>query len=313
MSRSLRLMLAAAACVVALLACGSWVLAQNIEEGVRYPDAEKYAVGGTTLNGKVKKLDIHWTAGAVAIAYHPQDTVVIDETAKDPIAAADALRWYMDGDTLRIQYAKSGFSKVRHPYKALTVTLPEGIELGSCVIDATSAKVDVPDLRAGEALVDVTSGDIDFNMTGGAKRVSLSTTSGAIRANSADVGALSVETTSGNVQAAFADADEVSVSVTSGDINLQGGSAKRTKIDSTSGRVDVALAAFDALTIDSTSGNVTATLPSKPGYQADIDTDGGRFDYAVPLTRQGGGYTCGDGSASLCISTTSGNILLKDK
>lgn len=313
MSRSLKLMLAAAACVVALLACGSWVLVRDVESGVRYPDAEKYAVGGTTLDGKVKNLDIHWTAGAVAIAYHAQDTVVIDETAKDPISDDDTLRWYMDGDTLRIQYAKSDFSKVRHPYKALTVTLPEGTELDSLAIDATSARIDVPDLHAGEAVIDVNSGSIDFKMTGAAKRVTLSSTSGAIRANLADLGALSVETTSGNVQAAFASVDEASVSVTSGDIAIQGGSAKRAKIDITSGKVDVALKAFDALTIDSTSGNVTATLPSKPGYQADIDTTGGKFDYAVPLTRQGDGYTCGDGSASLRISTTSGNILLKDK
>lgn len=306
------LKIAFAVCVVALIACGVLVFGKTVRFGNHYANAEQYTPGETTLNGAVKHLDICWTDGEVNIAYHAADTVEITETSPKTISADAQLRWWLDGDTLRIRYAKSGFFSFRSPQKALTVTLPEGIALESLAIDATSGEVNVPDVRADDIAVSLTSGDIALKQSGAAERVALSCTSGDIRAEISDAGKLAVDVTSGVVQATVGHADEVSLSTTSGDIALDGGEARKTRVKSTSGKVSVALSAFDALDIDATSGDVAAALPSAPGYRAEVHTTSGGFDYAVPLTRDGDAYACGDGSASVNIHTTSGSVSLKE-
>lgn len=331
MRRSVAFKIASAICVIALLACAILVFAQNVHIGLHYANAEQYTAGGTSLKDTVRNLEINWTDGSVTIAYHAQDTIEIAETAPKAIPEDGALRWQLDGDTLRIQYAKSGFFALHSMNKALTVTLPESVVLESVIIDATSADVNAPALRAENVAFDLTSGnllaategakvvsvestsgDIGFDQAGTADNVSLSSTSGHIRANLADVGSLSAHTTSGDIQTAFSNADEVSVTSTSGNIAAEGDDARKACFDSTSGRIDIRLKAFGDLRAESTSGGVTAALPSEPGFRADIETTSGHFDSGIALTRDGSDYACGDGSASLHIGTTSGNVLLKD-
>ena len=350
MSRVL-LKIAAAACIVALVACGVMTLGQTIMNGIRYPDADRYTAGPTSLNGAVKNLDIDWTEGFVSIAYHPQDTVEIAESAPKKISGDAALRWWLDGDTLRIRYAKSGFFTFFGLKKALTVTLPEGVALESVGIDATSADVKAQALAANDVRIDLTSGDIDLSQAGASERVrlscssgdiraaladaksvsakatsggieisqtgaadsaELSTTSGDIRAAMADVGSMRVSATSGEIRATLGTADELSVGTTSGNIAVEGKGARQGSLGSTSGEIDVRLEAFDALQIQATSGDVTACLPSEPGYRAEVKTTSGDFDYTVALARDGGAYSCGDGSGSLRIHTTSGDVRLND-
>lgn len=313
MNRSTILSLITGACVVALLACGLRVLFRTFHIGTGYANAEQYSAGAAEVSGKVKNLDIHWTDGAVNIAYHAQDTVVISETAPKALSEDAALRWWLDGDTLRVQYAKAGFFTLRGLNKTLTVTLPESIALGSVAIDLTSGDVSVPDLRADRVKIDLTSGDLALRQSGKAERVEISSTSGNIAADVAEVGRLGVSATSGRIRATLERADDVSLSTTSGGIALTGGSARKARIDSTSGRISVALTAFEDLQIEATSGDIEASLPSEPGYRASVDTTSGRFDSEVALTRDGSAYACGDGSGRLKIDTTSGNVLLKDE
>ena len=311
MNHSMPLKLATAACVIALLACGLKVFFKTVHLGFHYAHAEQYAAGGAELEGAVKNLDIHWIDGAVNIAYHDKDTVEIAETAAKAIPGDAALRWWLDGDTLRIQYAKSGRFSLRGLNKALTVTLPEGSALGELAIDATSGDVTVPALQADSVRVDLTSGDLSLRQSGSTERMALSSTSGNISADVSVVGKLAIDLTSGCIRTNLESAGEVSLSTTSGDIALNGG-AQKARVDSTSGKIDVTLTAFDDLVIHATSGSVSAALPSKPGYRADINTTSGRFDSAVALSREGGSYSCGDGSGRLTIDTTSGNVRLED-
>ena len=331
MRASTILKFAAAACVLALVACGALLFGKVLHIGFHYPDAGQYTAGGATLEGGVKHLDIDWVDGAVNLAYHAGDTVEISETAPKPISEGDALRWWLDGDTLRIRYAKSGKLMFHGLRKALTVTLPEGTALGEVDVEATSADVNIPRTRAERAAFGMTSGnltaalegakavsasntsgDIALDQVGASEDVRLSTTSGDIRAALADVGALTISSTSGNVQARFAEAGSVTLSSTSGTVSMDGEAVKRANLDTTSGDIAACLGAFDALSLDTTSGNVTAALPAEPGYRAGISTTSGRVDYTVPLTRDGGDYTCGDGSGSLRIHATSGNVMIAD-
>ena len=74
----------------------------------------------------------------------------------------------------------------------------------------------------------------------------------------------------------------------------------------------IALAqAVRALRINTTSGSVSAFLPENPGFTARLGTTSGSVDYALPLNKQESEYVCGDGSGSVDIHTTSGNIRLE--
>lgn len=310
MNRSFALKLTAAVCVVALLACGLAILFKTFHIGLHYADAEKYAAGGATIDGAVKRLDIHWIDGAVNVAYHDRDAIELSETAKKALSEKERLRWWLDGDTLRVQYAQSGYFSFRGLDKALTLTLPEGIELEDVDIDVTSGDVTVGDLRADRVKVGLTSGDLSLRQSGSAELVEVSCTSGDVTAALGEVGKLTVRGTSGNIQATLDRAKEAVIATTSGNVSLAGGGADKVEIGNTSGGISVSLEAFDDLKIDSTSGNVVASLPSEPGYRADIDTASGSFDHTVALARDGDAYVCGDGSARVRIDTTSGNILL---
>ena len=299
-------------CALALLVCGLAILFRNFHFGLSYANAEKYTAGAAELDGPVKNLDIHWIDGAVNVAYHKENTVLIAETAPKAISGDAALRWWLDGDTLRVQYAKSGYFSFRGQNKALTLTLPEGVALGKVDIGLTSGDVNAPGLRANDVSVTVTSGDVSLQQLGESRSVALSCTSGSIAADLETVGKLNVHMTSGDVETAFDGADEVSLSTTSGAITVTGGGVRKAEIGSTSGDIEIRLDAFSELRTEATSGSITAALPSEPGYQARVNTTSGRFDYNVSLTRDGGTYTCGDGSASVSLSTTSGNVLLKD-
>ena len=292
------LKLIAAVCVVALLACGVMVFFKIVNIGLNYANAEKYTAGGAEIEGEVKNLAIDWTDGEVNIAYHAKSTVEISETASKAISKDEALHWWLDGNTLRIQYAKSGFSLRRlfsfgSKNKMLTVALPEGTALDDVEIDVTSGNVKVPDLRAENVKIGLTSGDLAIKQSGATERMELTNTSGNIDAAVSDVGSLVVD-------------------VTSGDINVEGGAVKNASVKKTSGKIGIKLTAFDDLKIKATSGNITAALPSEPGYRAEIDTTSGNFDYTVALARDGKAYTCGDGSAKLIIDSTSGNVRLTD-
>lgn len=310
--RSFTLKLIAAACAIALLACATLVLTKVFHIPGGYADTSKYTAGGVTLDETVKRLDIHWTAGAVAVAFHAQDTVQIAETAPGRIPADGELRWWLDGDTLHVQYAKSGYFSFRSLDKSLTVTLPEGIQLDQLAIDATSADLDVPDLCARDVKLGLTSGDLHAGFSD-VNSVRVNSTSGTVElSQSGAAERVDVSTTSGDILLSLSDVKALSAGSTSGKIYVAADEAEQADLNSTSGSISASLAAFDDLKIDSTSGDVKAALSSEPGYVADVKTTSGRFDYSVALERDGDSYSCGDGSGSLRIRTTSGNVLLEE-
>ena len=193
MSRNV-LKIACILCLIALIACGALILGNVFHIGLRYANAEKYAAGAATVEGAVKNLDIHWKDGSVKIAYHDKDTVEISETSPKAIPDKAALRWWLDGDTLRVQYAKSGFFSFWGQKKALTVTLPEGTALTDLGIDVTSGDVTaaLPTEPGYRARVTTTSGsfnaDVPLSKDGdeylcgdGSGRVEIQVTSGDVR------------------------------------------------------------------------------------------------------------------------------------
>ena len=125
-----------------------------------FANADKYTVGDTEITSTVENLDIDWTSGKVNIEYHAGSGVSVSEVANRDTSEDEKLRWWLDGTTLRIKYAKPQLTFFNNLKKTLTVSLPEGITLKNVDIDTTSADVTVPSMTADEIKFDTTSGDV---------------------------------------------------------------------------------------------------------------------------------------------------------
>ena len=299
--------------------------------GMTYQNAEKYTAGETVLTDNVRNLDVDWINGEVNLAYHSENTIELRETSNKEISPELEMRWWIDGDTLRIRFAKNGFktSNLKQE-KKLTITLPEGIVFGKVSIDVTSATVNIPALQADSLYLDATSGNL--NAEGSVKEAEAGTTSGriALKMLAEEMDKIQAEATSGSIEIEAQHAKKINVSTTSGAIGITAqqaencdasatsgrilvniGAADEVSISTTSGAVDVTLGAFKKLDVGVTSGNVTLTLPQKPGFTAEIETTSGDIEYSMPLSKQDDSYVCGDGSGKVSVAATSGDVLLK--
>ena len=146
-----------------------------------YDDSDKYAAGDATISEPVRNLDLVWISGGVKIAYHPENTILLSESANRSLSEENSMRWYLDGDTLRIRYAASGklnFFNFRDLNKQLTLTLPEDFRGQRIQFDLTSANLTAPFLAAQEMEIALVSGDV--SLTSEANHLKLETVSGHV-------------------------------------------------------------------------------------------------------------------------------------
>ncbi len=296
--------------VLAALGVGA-VLIFSENTGMTYAHADRYTTGAADVTGKVESLDVNWKSGGVQIEYHPGEGIHISETGNMDISGDDELRWWLDGTTLRIQYAKSGrFRIFDRLQKTLTVSLPEGTALKAAKIHLTSGNINAQELTADEAEVKVTSGNVNLAAAAGTFRAEA--TSGSLNIRLTGVTKdVSVNVTSGNITLDAEDARRLSVKSTSGDIRISGRTGD-ADVSATSGKINVRFSTFNSLNIDVTSGTVTAALPENPGFRCKVEQTSGRFDYTgIAFSKDGGTYSCGNGEKSCSIKTTSGNITIE--
>ena len=280
-----------------------------------YDNAEKYTAGETEIPETIRNLDIDWINGKVSVVSHDADTLTLRETSGSAISEDLQLRWWLDGDTLRVRFAKSGY---RHgsffglfpgQEKELILTLPAGLELSKVNIDTASAIQDLSSLRTEKLDVD--------------------SASGAIKVQAEHIGEINADTASGNMNILVVDADTIDLDTASGSISITAdrigkleadsasgavhteiGDLNEGKIHSASGSVSVKADRFNTLDVSTASGGVTALLPTEPGFTASLQTASGSMNYSLDLQKSGNEYICGDGSAKVRISTASGSIRL---
>ena len=317
--------------VLVILAAAAWFMfGGSVSGGLNYANADKYTVGDTTVTSPVENLDIDWTSGPVNIEYHAGSGISVSETANKTLSEDDRLRWWLDGTTLRIRYAKSGIRFSFNLEKKLTVSLPEGTVLKQADIGTTSGDLFIPALAADDVRLGSTSGSIDavtntpklyaVSTSGDVKvrqdsdinTVDLGSTSGSIFCTlGGSVKTLNASSTSGAVSLNVAGAaEEVKAGSTSGSIYPDLASVNKAEFGSTSGCFSGSVRAFRELKIHTTSGKVDVKLPTDPGFTCKVDSASGDLTTALSLTKDGNKYTCGDGSAQCSIDTTSGDITL---
>ncbi len=297
-----------------------------VSAGNGFSHEKEYTAGNAVISDPVRNLDINWINGKVDITYHKENTIFLTETSKKEIRPDDRMIWWLDGDTLRVQYEKPRFFQFSDQEKELTITLPEGSAFGEVSIDATSATLSIPSLQtevldlnvtsgdifasaeAQKISCDATSGDADLSIKNKAQEISFSSTSGNIQIDAVGADEIKAGSTSGSISVTAKNVGTFKAGSTSGAIQAELGEAEKVKAESTSGNILIQVAGLKDLEIDATSGDVTAALPAEPGFTAHLDTTSGKIDYELPLTKQGSALVCGDGSGNVNIDTTSGDI-----
>lgn len=290
MKRSLILLMAAVLCLLAGCSFGNFYHT--------YDHASRYTRGGGAVDGRVKSLEINWTAGSVNIQYYDGDEVLLEEDSSRPLNRNTSLYYWLDGSTLRVQYAKSGFHFSllpwrRNPAKDLTVLLPEGTALEALSVYAVSADVWAEELFADEAEIDTVSGDVDL---------------ANVRFAETEVG-----TVSGNIQAALLGRSRsVKLNTVSGDISVGAQTADSVRINTTSGRVELAAeSAPDSFSADTVSGSVHLYLPENDGYTIRLSSTSGNFHSDLPFRADGDRYTYGSGANRYNVDTVSGSLFFE--
>ncbi len=312
MSRRKTMTIGLAVCAVILIAAVALGMGGVFGLGrYTYENADKYTAGETEITAAVRNLDVDWLSGSVTVAYHDGSTVELRETSKKTIGGDMQLRWWVDGDTLRVRYAKDGV-RTWHLFggtqeKALTLTLPQGIALNDVKFHTTSGDVTVPALSAGTVALEQTSGNVRAAVS--AEEIRLNATSGDIEltltgpVKKADIGV-----TSGRITLTADETETVNINGTSGRVTLDVKKAGTVNIRTTSGDITAKLGAFTSLNVDATSGDLQLGLPEEPGFTAAVRQTSGSFSSSVALANTDGKHVCGDGSAAVNIHLTSGNI-----
>lgn len=266
----------------------------SIGSHMNYDNADRYTVGDAEISDKVEEIAISWLDGSVKIEYHDKNTVAISETSAKTLTDEISVHWWLDGSTLRIQYAASNYSVPANLNKKLTITLPEALHLKGLTVSTTSGDIEIGTLSADQVATSSTSGDVKLQCS--AENISLSATSGDL-----DV------TQTGET-------DKITMSTTSGEIHIQSDKVKQVVTGSTSGDVTVVCGQTpEQLDISTTSGDVTVKLPKDASLTAKISTTSGDFDTDMGMSKDGNSYVCGNGSSSFVISTTSGDVSILEK
>ena len=317
--------------VLLLLAGGCFLIFGDSLGLAAYANADKYTVGDADISSAVENLEIDWISGKVNIQYHAGSGISLSENANRNVSEDEKFRWWLDGKTLRIQFAAPKLFSLNNLQKTLTVSLPENSVFKSVSIGTTSGDISVPAMTADELRFDTTSGDVNAVIT--AKNLNASSTSGDMEIlQDSDIRSAILGSTSGNITLSAVSAENIDMKSTSGNLSLtlsgdvkklhldstsgailaDLASADKAEFDSTSGNMNVTLQSFSDLDLDATSGDITLKLPKAPGFTLDLDSRPSHLNSALALEKNGSKYTYGDGSARLRIETTSGNIRIEE-
>lgn len=213
-----------------------------------------YQAGEGHVTDRVKNVEINWVDGSVQVAYHGSNEITFSETSQRKVDKDGELRWKVDGDTLRIEYAAPGFRSWFSPEKDLTLMLPENLMLDTLKINVVSAQVWGNDLKVDEeARVQSVSGEVQLGFADAPRKVN-------------------TDTVSGDMELRFAQTPEaITADAVSGDmtIYLPRNAGFTAKVESISGRVqgDLPVEKLDkehytcgngacSISMDSVSGDV---------------------------------------------------------
>ena len=256
------------------IALGSAVCLSSCGKRLEYDDYEKYTPGTWAENLLISSIDIEWAGGKVEIASHEYGHYLsCSEAYEGEIPEDMEMRWYFDGQTLRIKPAADGVQYNRIPEKTLTVYIPFNYSFNDIDIKTESADISVSDSNANFAEINTVSGNIDVNF--------------------------------------ISSSQELDIESGSGSVNVKAHVKKSIEITTASGSVTVDNKAVPAETeITTASGDITYKLPEDAAFTAEIYTASGNITKDFYGEEKNGKFVVNDGTSEIEISSASGDIKL---
>ncbi|MCL2889183.1 MAG: DUF4097 domain-containing protein [Eggerthellaceae bacterium] len=263
--------------LLALVICSAAALNSCTGWFINFPGTGLSEIGNAKVDAnKVRNIDINWAAGSVDIKLHTQsDEILLIESATGSLTRAQAMRWQLIGDTLRIDYGT--WSSCSYPgTKHLEILIPEKYagSLGRLDINGASGRYSITDI--------------------GCSTLKISLASGSLNATGMAVNDLRLEVASGN---SFFD----------------GVVANNLLLDTASGRMEIVCRSNCPKTIDANmaSGTITLSIPEKDGFTASISQVSGRFNSDFSMQQQGHNYVYNGGGATIKANIVSGTFNLR--
>lgn len=190
--------------------------------GYVYTDARHYTAGDARISDRVDELDINWIDGAVYIEYYNGSDIRLSETSTRDLKKDQQLHWYLDGKTLRVQYAASAVPIGNSLNKELTVLIPNDLRLDDAHIAVASAMVEADGLNAKKIKIDSASGQVALRQLGEAEEINVNTASGAAAVAVENAELLKVNSASGAMIVDALYVDEVKIATASGNAVYEG-------------------------------------------------------------------------------------------
>jgi hypothetical protein len=186
----------------------------------------------------------------------------------------------------------------------------EGLS-GAVALGSVSGDVRASDLSGG-LTVSTTSGEVNLNDIAG--KLDVGTISGDVKLEDGKVDGATVNTTSGEIELDGV-AGALKVTSVSGDVKVREARDGRIELATTSGEIeyDGSLASGSTNSLNSISGDVQLHLPEESSFRLNASSVSGDVSSEFDLqdseqARRSLSGTTGDGSATLTIETTSGDI-----
>lgn len=219
---------------------------------------------------RVREIEVDWLGGSVMVVLTDDDSLSFAEMAYQDVPEEQRLSYALDGDTLKIDFCRSGHLLSSSPEKQLVLSIPRSLTLEKFEADTTAAAVNVTGLHTQTVDISTVSGNVDL----------------AAEAYEIDI------STTGGCAAVDADFYQLDFSAVSGSLTLTMQRAAKVDAETTSGGVTIHLP------------------PSSYGFALDFETVSGTPEIAFDANGGDGHWTYGDKASTLNIDTASGNLSL---
>lgn len=219
---------------------------------------------------RVREIEVDWLGGSVMVILTDDDSLSFAEMAYQDVPEEQRLSYALDGDTLKIDFCRSGHLLSSSPEKQLVLSIPRSLTLEKFEADTTAAAVNVTGLHTQTVDISTVSGGVDL----------------AAEAYEIDI------STTGGCAAVDADFYQLDFSAVSGSLTLTMQRAAEVDAETVSGGVTIHLP------------------PSSYGFALDFETVSGTPEIAFDANGGDGHWTYGDKASTLTVDTASGNLSL---
>ena len=219
---------------------------------------------------RVREIEVDWLGGSVMVVLTDDDSLSFAEMAYQDVPEEQRLSYALDGDTLKIDFCRSGHLLSSSPEKQLVLSIPRSLTLEKFEADTTAAAVNVTGLHTQTVDISTVSGGVDL----------------AAEAYEIDI------STTGGCAAVDADFYQLDFSAVSGSLTLTMQRAAEVDAETVSGGVTIHLP------------------PSSYGFALDFETVSGTPEIAFDANGGDGHWTYGDKASTLTVDTVSGNLSL---